>query len=226
MDKIGKTERAITLIMVMALWLLAAMNSYIPEEAVARSENEYPGIIRFHVIANSNTEQDQELKLAVRDYVLPRLEAGIADEINKKTAEGGAEGAEQIQITQRYITQNISSIGEWAREYLRRCGYDYEVSTELGVRAIPQKSYGDIFFPAGNYEALTITIGEGKGENWWCVVFPPLCLIDGGESGGEDRLGDAAENRIVLKSKLRELLKSPDADEKSKYRKISTNKKN
>lgn len=226
MDKIGKTERAITLIMVMALWLLAAMNSYIPGSGTAAgSENEYPGIIRFHVIANSNTEQDQELKLAVRDYVLPRLEAGIADEINKRTAEGVAEDTEQIEITQRYIMQNMSSIGDWAREYLRRCGYDYAVSTELGVRAIPEKSYGDIFFPAGNYEALTITIGEGKGENWWCVVFPPLCLIDGSESRYEERLGEAAESRIVLKSKLRELLNSPDADEKNKYRKISTKSK-
>ena len=80
----------------------------------------------------------------------------------------------------------------------------------MGVRYIPEKTYGDITFPAGNYEALNITLGEGSGENWWCVLFPPLCLLDEGtESADElsDEASELAENqRLMLRWKTLELL--------------------
>lgn len=194
MDKKGKVERTVTILMVMALWMLAALNSYIPEP-----ENEYAGILRFHVVANSDSKEDQELKLGVRDYVLPKIEKEIAAQM---TGEETSDG----EIAEVYVEHNLERIKKWALKYVREKGADYKVTTELGVRAIPAKQYDDIFFPAGNYKALTITIGEGKGQNWWCVVFPPLCLIDCEDSAYKEKFGTDAKDRIVVKSKVKQML--------------------
>lgn len=210
--------RAITVLMVIALWLLAAMNggtAEAEESAMSAtkygyaSENEYPNIVRFHVIANSDGERDQELKLGVRDYVLPKIEDELLNllEANENSK---ASDSERAKLMHKYISENLSRIQLWAEEYVRSQGFDYEIKTELGVRAIPAKQYDDLYFPAGNYEALTISIGEGSGQNWWCVVFPPLCLIDGGgaedSDKGDEVLGKNAESRIILKSKIKTLL--------------------
>ena len=199
MDKKGKFERIVTILMVMALWMLAAINCYIPEP-----ENEHEGILRFHVIANSDSREDQELKLGVRDYVLPKIEKEIAAQMTgEETLDEG--------IAEAYVEHNLERIKKWALKYVREKGADYKITTELGVRAIPAKQYDDIFFPAGNYKALTITIGEGKGQNWWCVVFPPLCLIDCENSAYSEKFGTDAKDRIVLKSKVKEMLKEHKA---------------
>ena len=81
------------------------------------------------------------------------------------------------------------------------------IQTKLGVQEIPAKQYDDLYFPAGNYEALTITIGEGAGQNWWCVVFPPLCLIDCEDSAYKDAFEADGQGRIILKSKIKEMMK-------------------
>lgn len=211
-----RLEKLVIVLMVMALWIFAAVDTAatpLPtkqdEKSSAKREvltnakvkNDYPGIIRFHVIANSNTSEDQRLKYGVRDYVLPRLESEITDATD--TSDGLSETA---NITREYISKNLARIQNMAVEYVRSCGFDYDVKTELGVCAIPAKKYDDLYFPAGNYEALTIRIGEGEGQNWWCVVFPPLCLIDGNNleyGAGED----VTAERIVLKSKIKEMLK-------------------
>lgn len=209
-------EKLVIILMVMVLWIFTAVdtagtslptkqNEKLPvgqeNLTAAKSENDYPGIIRFHVIANSDTSEDQKLKYGVRDYVLPRLESEIADATD--VSDGLSDTA---NITREYISKNLTRIQSMASEYVRSCGFDYDVKTELGVCAIPAKKYDDLYFPAGNYEALTIRIGEGEGQNWWCVVFPPLCLIDGNSSeyGGGD---DVAAERIMLKSKIKEVLK-------------------
>lgn len=211
-----RLEKLIIILMVMSLWIFAAVDtaatplptkpnekSSVGQEnsAAARTENDYPGIIRFHVIANSDTSEDQKLKYGVRDYVLPRLESEITD------AADASDGlTDTANITREYISKNLARIQGMAVEYVRSCGFDYDVKAELGVCAIPAKKYDDLYFPAGNYEALTIRIGEGAGQNWWCVVFPPLCLIDGNSSeyGSGD---DVTAERIVLKSKIKEMLK-------------------
>ena len=154
--------------------------------------NEYEGILRFHVIANSNSEEDQALKLQVRDYVVARLQNALQDSAD-------------INQSRRYIEENIDEINGWARNCIRAKGCEYEIKTDIGVIAIPARRYGDIYFPAGNYEAVTITIGKGEGRNWWCVIFPPLCMID-----CDQELNNAAEGRIVLKSRLLEILRKDD----------------
>ena len=220
MDKRERFEKTVTIVMVMAIWLLAGMSAYIPQEAestMAAGEaiNEYPGIIRFHVIANSDSEEDQELKLGVRDYVLPKIEEGIVKELKKSGEQAGGqqtatveeEQERQAQATRKYVQENLEQIRIWAEEYISECGLEYKVRTQLGVREIPAKQYDDLYFPAGNYEALTITIGEGTGQNWWCVVFPPLCLIDCKDSAYKKAFETDGQGRIVLKSKIKEIMK-------------------
>ncbi len=187
------------------------MADYIPKAQAARAEinriqqtqwpadeegmiNEYEGIIRFHVIANSDSDEDQELKFKVRNRVLGKVQNALE----------GSQGAAQ---TRAYIEKNLEEIEACARQCVRAEGYDYDVKARIGVTAIPAKQYDDVYFPAGSYEALTITIGEGKGQNWWCVVFPPLCLVDARESGHDELFAEDAQGRLVLKSKVVELLK-------------------
>ena len=185
------------------------MADYIPKAQAARAEvsriqeiqwpadeegmiNEYEGIIRFHVIANSDSEEDQELKFKVRNRVLAKVQNAL-------------EGSSGASRTRAYIEENLEEIEACALQCVR--GYDYNVKARIGVTAIPAKQYDDVYFPAGSYEALTITIGEGKGQNWWCVVFPPLCLVDAREGGYEEMFDENAQGRLVLKSKVLELLR-------------------
>lgn len=187
------------------------MADYIPKAQAAQEEisrieqtqwpadeegmiNEYEGIIRFHVIANSDSDEDQELKFKVRNRVLGKVQNAL-------------EGSQGTAQTRAYIEKNLEEIEACARQCVRAEGYDYNVKARIGVTAIPAKQYDDVYFPAGSYEALTITIGEGKGQNWWCVVFPPLCLVDAWESGHDELFAEDAQGRLVLKSKVVELLK-------------------
>jgi len=162
--------------------------------------NEYEGIIRLHVIANSDDEDDQELKLKVRDAIIEYME----EQDSLKTADE----------TRAYLQDNLIRLETIAEGVIAYEGYDYPACASLGVRYIPEKTYGDITFPAGNYEALNITIGSGEGENWWCVLFPPLCLLEEGtddtseDNGNDDDLEDGLteDESLQLRWKLMELL--------------------
>lgn len=140
--------------------------------------NDHEGIIRLHVIANSNTVGDQSLKLKVRDAVIAYM--------NDQTDLG------TVDKTREHLEDNLKRFEAIANGIIAAEGYNYTAKADIGIRYIPEKSYGDITFPAGNYEALNITLGEGDGENWWCVLFPPLCLLDEGTESAEtvDGLSD------------------------------------
>lgn len=149
--------------------------------------------IRFHVIANSDSDEDQALKLRVRDRLIEYINDGLRREAVRQSDGGGKTAELNIEETRDYIRENLGEIRQKAQEVVQNEGWDYEVNAELGVRWIPEKSYGSLTFPAGNYEALNITIGEGAGKNWWCVLYPPLCLLDvqEEESEAEDVLRDS-----------------------------------
>ena len=98
-----------------------------------------------------------------------------------------------LEQSRKYIQDNLADIKETAERIIRESGYEYPVKAELGVKWIPQKAYGNVIFPSGNYEALNITIGEGKGQNWWCVLFPPLCLIGAEPPEDEEPAEEAQE---------------------------------
>ncbi len=122
-------------------------------------------LIRFHVIANSDTAQDQALKLKVRDkvleYIYPKLKA-----------------SKSIEESREIIKDNDEAIKKIALEVIKKQGYSYTVETKLSKTNFPVKTYGNITLPQGEYEAYRILIGNGSGQNWWCVMFPPLCFID------------------------------------------------
>lgn len=166
--------------------------------------------IRFHVIANSNTEEDQALKLKVRDGVLAKINSELVQEamarhnLAQQSLRGEPENSAEnkgnestvgldISESRSYIEDNLREIEKVADRIIRENGYEYKVAANLGVKWIPEKTYGDITFPAGNYEALHITIGEGEGENWWCVLFPPLCLIGLEAPENEEAVEEAQE---------------------------------
>lgn len=172
--------------------------------------NEYPGITRFHIIANSDSTEDQDLKLKVRDYVLEKIQTEIAEELalnNSSSQKGTIDniGEEQIVI-RRYMENNLPKIEEWAAEIIADSDMCCDVSASFGVRHIPAKYYGELLFPEGNYEALTITIGEGKGQNWWCVVLPPLCLIDSSNEETSSEYNFNENENVLLKFKTQELI--------------------
>lgn len=120
--------------------------------------------IRFHVIANSNSPEDQNLKLKVRDEIINQISPQLMDKDN---------AAE----TRDWLINHAAQINTIATNTLKAENCDLETKVSIGQRWIPEKTYGTITFPAGNYEAFTVEIGEAKGENWWCVMFPPLCVI-------------------------------------------------
>ena len=155
--------------------------------------NDHEGIIRLHVIANSNAIGDQNLKLKVRDAVIAYMD----DHRDLST----------VDETRDLLKEDLDRLETIADGIIASEGYDYTAKADMGVRYIPEKTYGDITFPAGNYEALTITLGDGDGENWWCVLFPPLCLLDEGTTASDE---PAQDQRLQLRWKLMELLKEDD----------------
>ncbi|MPW25048.1 stage II sporulation protein R [Alkalibaculum sp. M08DMB] len=122
-------------------------------------------LVRFHVIANSDTDVDQNIKLIVKDAVLQ----GMIPKLNISKSKD-----ESINI----IDENKEYIKDIAEKTLRRYNMSNNVSVVLDKTFFPTKYYNDFSLPAGEYLALRIIIGEGEGKNWWCVLFPPLCLVD------------------------------------------------
>lgn len=122
-------------------------------------------VLRFHVIANSDSEEDQALKLKVKETVLEIIRPKLA--AAKTTAE-----AEKI------IFNNMEEIELTADKVIEAEGYSYKSKGVLGKTTFPIKQYGDMVFPAGEYEAFRILLGEAEGKNWWCVMFPTLCYVD------------------------------------------------
>ena len=122
-------------------------------------------IIRFHVLANSDSAEDQALKLKVRDAVL----ASMNDKFKQSTS---------IEETREIVLSNIESMENTARQTIKAENKNYPVAIKLEPHQFPTKTYGNFTLPAGEYEAVRILIGQGKGANWWCVMFPPLCFVD------------------------------------------------
>lgn len=140
------------------------------------SESYKEKLIRFHVIANSDTEEDQELKLKVRDKVISYLQPKL-------------ENSNSIEESEKIITNEYDNLQEISRETILDNGYDYDVKVGIEYSNFPTKQYSNVVLPAGEYKALKVVIGEGKGKNWWCVMFPPLCFVDE-ENGVIDKSTD------------------------------------
>ncbi|MEQ8176392.1 MAG: stage II sporulation protein R [Syntrophomonadaceae bacterium] len=136
----------------------------------SRSDMQREQYLRLHVIANSDSQEDQALKLKVRDAVVRHCRQEF-------TAVADAREA------RRLAEQNIPSLQAVARQVIKEQGYDYSVQVLVGESEFPTRRYGDLELPQGRYQAVRIVIGQGMGQNWWCVLFPPLCLVSDSEQG-------------------------------------------
>ncbi|MGB4505273.1 MAG: stage II sporulation protein R [Syntrophaceticus sp.] len=147
-------------------------------------------LIRFHVIANSDQQQDQEVKYMVRDQIINILRQQLI-------------GAKDYQEARKIIIDNRARLVSVAKETVAAAGYSYGVDVDIGRFDFPPKAYGNVVLPQGEYEALRIVLGEGKGANWWCVLFPPLCFVD---ISGKDleNIGDITKSNIVQETLAQE----------------------
>jgi len=165
------------------------------------SENNTPEqLMRLHVVANSDSEEDQVLKRQVRDKIVEKTYLLF-------------QKAKDVGEARKIAAANLENIRQAALDQVRKEGKPYEVKVELGKFMFPAKSYGSLNLPAGKYEALRVVIGSGKGKNWWCVLFPPLCFIDAENGLAIDRLSDNQDvksSSIKLKFKLIEVLKEKE----------------
>lgn len=156
-----RTLVAIGVIFIVLIVIIVGIIMYSKEVTDSISKE----VIRFHVVANSDTTDDQLLKQKVRDEVIGFIEPLI-------------EECESVEDTRYIIEGSLPIIKEISEEVIEDWGKDYQVYVALDKANFPTKSYGDVVLPAGEYEACRIIIGEGKGENWWCVMYPPLCYLD------------------------------------------------
>lgn len=154
-------KRYILISLLLFIYLSICALSYVN----AVSSNIQNSVFRLHVIANSNQEEDQNLKYLVRDKILEYINS-ISQDYNTKE--------DIIKIA----NSNIEEIKKIAENVVLENGYNYPIKVSIGNFAFPTKTYGDITFPAGFYDALKVEIGEAEGKNWWCVMFPPLCFVD------------------------------------------------
>ena len=121
-------------------------------------------ILRLHVIANSDSDEDQALKLKVKDKVVEYLETLL-------------DGSSSLDESMDIVAAHYDDINNICSEVIKNEGYSYPVNSVIENTEFPVKSYGDITLPAGSYTALRITIGESLGKNWWCILYPPLCFV-------------------------------------------------
>jgi len=122
-------------------------------------------VLRFHVMAHSDEDEDQALKERVRLDILAEFAGPLAS-------------SPDIEETRRALTEYLPAIQSLAEESIRRQGFDYPVTADISRVFFPTRHYGGMSFPPGKYEAVQIIIGDGAGSNWWCLMFPPLCYVN------------------------------------------------
>jgi len=160
----------------------------IDEEKVYNYEDVKDVVIRFHVLANSDTEEDQNLKLKVRDEILNYLQPYLQNLQSREEAK-------------KEILDKQDEIKKISLKVIKDNGYSYGVRTELARENFPEKSYGKITLPQGNYEAIRVIIGNGEGHNWWCVMFPALCFIDVTKGQVEEKKSQAELDKVIEENK-------------------------
>ncbi|MBO8156617.1 MAG: stage II sporulation protein R [Bacillaceae bacterium] len=154
------------------IMLFIGMILFIHPQSGYGSESSDPAIqvipdeaIRLRILANSNSEEDQRLKRIIRDQVNAEITTWVED-------------LTSIEKARTLIENRIGQIEHTVGQVLKEQGADYSYGVEYGMVNFPAKLYGSYLYPPGEYEAILITIGAGKGDNWWCVLFPPLCFLD------------------------------------------------
>lgn len=202
---------AAVIIGLLAMVLLGAVRIHTlkreKEETQQRLEHEVQQgiakeIFRLHVVANSDTDEDQNLKLHVKTRIVDYLEDVLGED-------------RSLEATKEGVLTHLNEIEDTARQTIEEEGYDYPVTAAVEKTYFPDKTYGDCTFPAGEYEALNVKIGEAEGHNWWCVLYPSLCFID--ESHGvvsEEKKEDLKE--VLTEEEFLTILNDPKERDKVK----------
>ena len=185
---------AVSAILTWGLYRGEAVNVKMQETQEELAEN----VFRFHVRANSDTKLDQELKLEVRDGILSYMKEHMVD-------------SAEAEETKVWAREHLSELEAEAEAIMRRNGYSYEARANVGIEAFPEKKYGDLTFPEGAYESLSIELGTGEGQNWWCVLYPNLCFLDSvnavvpeeGKEMLEEELSEDAYEMVSTTSKFK-----------------------
>lgn len=157
-------------------------------------------VVRLHILANSNSDEDQQLKLEVRDYLLEYMREKMANSASTY-GETGMTSGEMDELTFPEKLSELPSVevlSELAEEFIKTKGKNYQVRAEYCKTYFPTKEYNNVIFPAGQYNALRVLIGEGAGENWWCVMYPPLCMTNAYEGGLSE------ESQVMLQEQMSE----------------------
>ena len=154
--------------------LIAMMISPLADFGV-RCDGVREEVLRLHILANSDSQEDQALKLQVRDAILEELGPELG-------------AAKDLEDARRIAGENLSRVEEIARRTIAAAGRDDPVRAQTVRMYFDTRTYGEATLPAGEYEALRVTIGEAKGHNWWCVMFPPLCIPAAAQAGGEEEV--------------------------------------
>ena len=185
---LGKEKRRnifLTAILVIGMiWYIGSINMAKQVEAVDYQQGMAEEILRFHVIANSDSEDDQALKMKVKEEVV--------EYVSTLTACG-----EDLESTKYILSLYLEEIKEVAEQVIREEGYTYEVKVELTESYFPIKTYGEAVFPAGVYDALKIQIGKAQGKNWWCVLYPNLCFVDSAYGVLEEEQKEMLQNVLT-----------------------------
>ena len=158
-------DKAILGIVLMGLIFLSFGIVSLTSYAQSVNEELEANILRFHVVANSDSTEDQMMKQQVKDEIIAYMEPMLSD-------------AENIEESKEMLQAHFDDIKKVAKQVINKWGKDYNVQLFIDHANFPTKSYGDIVLPAGEYEAFRVILGEGEGENWWCIMFPPLCYVD------------------------------------------------
>ncbi|PYG89447.1 stage II sporulation protein R [Ruminiclostridium sufflavum DSM 19573] len=191
-ENIAKILIAALILSVLAAWVISS--SYAENVNAGLSQN----LVRLHVIANSDSKEDQALKLKVRDAIIEYMKGKLA-------------ASNDINETRTIINNNLKDIEKISNEVIIQNNRKYTAKAMMGNYDFPTKVYGDVALPAGNYEALRVVIGEGAGANWWCVLFPPLCFFDATHGAIPDSVKGSLKNS--LSAEEYRLITSVDNDE-------------
>lgn len=186
--KQNHTKRYLAILFALVIGILAILydvNTAYTKENENIIEGLSNSLIRFHVIANSDSAQDQALKIKVKDEVIKSMQVLLRD-------------SKSIDESREIITAHMDQIKVLAESVIANNGFEDSVAIGLEQQNFPLKQYGDVVLPPGEYEALVIRIGAAEGKNWWCILFPPLCFVDATHGVIDD------ESKTALKKVLTE----------------------
>lgn len=175
----NRFKKVVLILFLFLIFLIFSIFSYASNISNSLENN----IFRLHIIANSDSIEDQSLKLKIRDNIISYLEK-ICDNCKSKTD------------FKDVINNNLDNLKQIAENTVNECGFNYKIKLEIDNFYFPTKEYGNISLPAGYYDGLKIKVGNAIGQNWWCSLFPPLCFTDISSGIVEDEAKDNLEKNL------------------------------